>query len=156
MASYRAIVDWALRDGEDFAAGRYSRGHEVRFAEHIVPGTASRHVVGKWAVPGAVDPEEMLVASISACHMLTFLHMARLKGFVVTRYVDRAEGVMEKNVGGKMAVTRVTLRPEIHYEGPRPTDAESRELHHQAHEGCFIANSVITDVAVEEQAPVAA
>jgi organic hydroperoxide reductase OsmC/OhrA len=149
MATYRATVDWSLKAGEDFANGRYGRGHEVRFAEHVVPGTASRHVVGKWAAPGAVDPEEMLVASISACHMLTFLHLARLAGFVVTAYRDDAEGVMEKNAAGRMAVTRVTLRPEITYEGARPTGAESEHLHHEAHEACFIANSVTTQILVE-------
>lgn len=153
MATYGATVDWALKDGEDFAAGRYGRGHEVRFSEHTVPGTASRHVVGKWAAPGAVDPEQMLVASISACHMLTFLHIARLKGFVVTRYVDAAEGVMEKNAAGSMAVTRVTLRPEITYEGRRPTREEADHLHHEAHEACFIANSVTTEIVVEEREP---
>ena len=154
MASYRATIDWTLKDGDDFANGRYGRVHEVRFSEHTVPGTASRHVVGKWAASGAVDPEEMLVASLSACHMLTFLHMARLKGFVVTRYVDAAEGVMAKTAAGRMAVTRVTLRPEIAYEGRRPTEAESRELHHQAHEECFIANSVTTEIVVEAREPV--
>ena len=153
MASYRATIDWTLKDGEDFANGRYSRAHDVRFAEHTVPGTASRHVVGKWAAPGAVDPEEMLVASISACHMLTFLHVARLKGFVVTRYRDAAEGVMEKNAAGKLAVTRVTLRPEITYDGRRPTPEEADHLHHEAHEECFIANSVTTEVVVEEVIP---
>src|SRR5204863_238918 len=83
----------------------------------------SHHVVGKWAAPGAVDPEEMLVASISTCHMLTFLHVARLAGFVITRYRDAAVGVMEKDTEGRMAVTRVTLRPEITYEGRRPAPA---------------------------------
>lgn len=150
MAAYRATIEWALKDGEDFPAGRYSRGHTVSFAEHVVPATASPHIVGKWAVPGAVDPEEMLVASLSNCHMLTFLHVARLAGFVVTRYRDAAEGVMAKNAEGRMAVTRVTLRPEITYAGKRPTDAERDHLHHQAHEECFIANSVKTEVVVEE------
>ena len=154
MSEHRAAVDWALEDGGDFAKGRYSRAHTVKFTEHIVPGTASRHVVGKWAAPGAVDPEEMLVASISACHMLTFLHIARLKGFVCTRYRDAAVGVMEKDADGRMAVTRVTLRPEITYEGRRPTDAERDAMHHQAHEDCFIANSVKTVVDVEEMAPI--
>ena len=150
MASYRATIDWSLEAGGDFANGRYSRAHTVAFAEHVVPGTASHHVVGKWAAPGAVDPEEMLVASISACHMLTFLHMARLAGFVITGYRDAAEGVMEKDAEGRMAVTRVTLRPEIAYEGRRPTEAEREHLHHQAHEECFIANSVKTEIVVEE------
>ena len=153
MATFRATIDWALKPGEDFANGRYSRGHTVSFAEHVVPATASHHVVGKWAQAGSVDPEEMLVASISNCHMLTFLHRARLAGFVVTRYRDAAEGVMEKNVAGKMAVTRVTLHPEIAYEGRRPTEAERDALHHEAHEECFIANSVKTEVVVEEVAP---
>ncbi|MBL8770626.1 MAG: OsmC family protein [Phenylobacterium sp.] len=152
MATYRATVEWTLKDGEDFANGRYSRGHTVSFAEHVVPATASRHVVGKWAAPGAVDPEEMLVASISNCHMLTFLHRARLAGFVVTRYRDAAEGVMEKNADGRMAVTRVTLRPEIAYDGARPTEEQRDKLHHEAHEECFIANSVTCEIVVEEAA----
>ena len=156
MATYRATIDWSLKDGEDFANGRYSRGHTVSFEEHVVPATASKHIVGKWAAPGAVDPEEMLVASISTCHMLTFLHVARLKGFVVTRYVDAAEGVMEKNAAGKVAVTRAVLRPEITYDGRRPTALEADALHHEAHEECFIANSVTTQIVVEEREPASA
>jgi len=153
VATYRATIEWTLKDGEDFAKGRYSRAHTVSFVEHVVPATASHHVVGKWAAPGAVDPEEMLVASISNCHMLTFLHVARLKGFVITRYRDAAEGVMEKNAEGRMAVTRVTLRPEIDYVGRLPTEAERDAMHHEAHEECFIANSVKTEITVEEVVP---
>lgn len=154
MAQYRATIDWALEAEGDFEKGRYSRGHTVAFAEHTLPGTASHHVVGKWAAPGAVDPEELLVASLSSCHMLTFLHRARLKGFKVTRYRDEAVGVMEKiDDAGRMAVTRVTLRPEITYQGRRPSDAERDQLHHEAHEECFIANSVKTEVVVEEVIP---
>ena len=154
MATYRAGVEWRLADGEDFAKGRYGRGHEVFFeAGHRMRGTASHHVVGKWAEAGAVDPEEMLVASISACHMLTFLHVAREAGFVVSRYRDDAEGLMEKIDGDRMAVTRVTLRPEITYEGVRPGPAQRDALHHAAHHTCFIANSVNTEVAVEEREP---
>jgi organic hydroperoxide reductase OsmC/OhrA len=155
MPIFRATIEWALKPGEDFPNGRYSRGHTVSFAEHVVPATASHQVVGKWAQPGSVDPEEMLVASISNCHMLTFLHRARLAGFVVTRYRDAAEGVMEKNAEGRMAITRVTLRPEITYEGRRPTPAERDHLHHEAHEECFIASSVKTQITVEEVEPVA-
>lgn len=150
MSQHRATVEWALaEDAEAFAKGRYSRAHTVRFANHVVPATASAHVVGKWAAPGAVDPEEMLVAALSNCHMLTFLHVARLKGYVVTRYRDDAVGVMEKNAAGRMAVTRVTLRPDIAYEGRAPTAADLEQMHHEAHEECFIANSVTTQVTVE-------
>jgi len=152
MSEHRASVDWALEPGGDFARGRYSRAHSVTFSEHVMPGTASHHVVGKWAAKGAVDPEEMLVASLSTCHMLTFLHVARLQGFVITRYKDEPVGVMEKDAEGRMAVTRVTLHPEIHYEGRRPTQAERDHMHHEAHEECFIANSVKTVVSVEELA----
>ena len=146
---HHATVDWALEAGGDFAKGRYSRAHKVIFAEHTVPGTASHQVVGnRWAAPGAVDPEELLVASLSACHMLTFLHRARLAGFVLTAYLDAAEGVMEETAEGRMAVTRVTLRPQITYQGRTPTQAERNTLHHEAHEACFIANSVKTEVTV--------
>lgn len=151
MALYRASVDWALQDDEDFPNGRYSRGHSVLFEPGPrVRGTASAHVVGnKWAEEGAVDPEQMLVASISACHMLSFLHVARLAGFVATRYRDAAEGLMEKNAEGRIAVTRVTLRPDIDWAGRTPEPAELDHLHHEAHEACFIANSVKTEIVVE-------
>lgn len=150
---YHATVDWALEPQGDFAKGRYSRAHKVIFAEHTVPGTASPQVVGsRWAAAGAVDPEELLVASLSACHMLTFLHRARLAGFVLSAYRDAAEGVMEENAEGRTAVTRVTLKPQITYQGRAPTQAERDTLHHDAHEECFIANSVKTQVIVVDVA----
>jgi organic hydroperoxide reductase OsmC/OhrA len=93
----------------------------------------------------------MLVAAISACHMLTFLHVAREAGFVVTRYFDSAEGVMEKNAQGRVAVTRATLRPQITYAGRAPSAEERDHLHHEAHQACFIANSVTTEVVVVEE-----
>jgi organic hydroperoxide reductase OsmC/OhrA len=149
MAKYTADIAWALRDGEDFAKGRYSRGHVISFdGGLIVPASASPHVVGKWAVPEAVDPEEMFVAALSNCHMLTFLHKARLAGFVVTAYADKAEGVMEEIAPGRMAVTKVWLRPEITWEGSSPDAGQLAELHHAAHEECFIANSVKTEVMI--------
>ena len=155
MAIYRATTDWRLKDGEDFAKGRYSRGHAVVFGSgQEVAGTASAHVIGnKWAVAGAVDPEEMLVASLSACHMLSFLYIAAKAGFTVSGYRDEAEGLMGPDAESRTAITRVTLRPRIAYEGRAPTPDESAHLHHQAHEECFIANSVKTAVAVEEAAP---
>jgi organic hydroperoxide reductase OsmC/OhrA len=152
MSKHRAVVDFRLEEGADFVAGRYSRGHTITFeGGHAAPGTASAHVVGnKWSVAGAVDPEEMLVGSISACHMLTFLHVAREAGFVVTRYRDEAEGVMEKNAEGRLAVTRCTLRPQIAYSGDAPTAEQLDHLHHEAHEQCFIANSIRVEVTVED------
>jgi len=151
MALYRASVDWMLAPGEDFARGRYSRGHSVAF-EHgpRLRGTASAEVVGnKWAEAGAADPEQMLVAAASACHMLSFLHVARLAGFVVTAYRDRAEGLMEPDPQGRIAITRITLRPDIAWDGPPPAPDRLAHLHHEAHEACYIANSVTAEVVVE-------
>jgi organic hydroperoxide reductase OsmC/OhrA len=156
MATYRATADWSLKDGEDFAKGRYSRGHSIAFDSGLeVPGTASPHVVGnRWAVPGAVDPEQMLVGAINTCHMLSFLHIAREAGFLVSRYRDEAVGVMEKREDGEMWVSKVTLHPEITWVGREPTPAELGEMHHRAHHICFIANSVKTEIVVEEVASV--
>ena len=152
MGSYFAISDWSLEEGGDFPKGRYSRGHSVLFGSGVtVPGTASHQVVGnKWAAPDAVDPEEMLVGAINTCHMLSFLHVAREAGFVVTRYRDAAIGVMTKRDDGEMWVSKVTLRPEITYRGARPSEAQADEMHHRAHGMCFIANSVKTEIVVEE------
>src|SRR5512138_448343 len=127
MSYYRANVDWSLEPGADFAKGRYSRGHTVVFeGGHAVPGTASPHVVGnKWSVPGAVEPEQRLVGAISTCHMLTFLHVARKAGFVITRYSDQPMGNMEKTPADRIAVTLVTLQPPINYEARRPTPGEA-------------------------------
>lgn len=154
MATYRATSEWALEAGGDFPNGRYSRGHRLVFGSGVeVPGTASHNVVGnKWSVAGAVDPEEMLVGSINTCHMLTFLHIARDAGFVVTRYRDEAEGLMTKRDDGEMWVSKVTLHPQVTYQGRQPTLAERDEMHEKAHHMCFIANSVKTEIVVEEVA----
>jgi len=151
MAAYTATIDWTLKPGEDFAAGRYSRLHSIAFDGGItIPGSASPSVVPlPWSVAEAVDPEEMLVAALSNCHMLTFLHKAREAGFVVTAYRDQAQGVMRKTVEGKIALTRVTLRPVIAFDGRSPDAAQLQALHHAAHEDCFIASSVKTEVVIE-------
>jgi len=151
MAGYTATIDWTLKPGEDFVAGRYSRGHTVAFDGGItIPASSSPSVVPlPWSVAEAVDPEEMLVAALSNCHMLTFLHKAREAGWVVTAYRDEAHGVMRKTAEGKIALTKVTLRPDIRFDGPSPDTGQLDALHHAAHEDCFIASSVKTEVVVE-------
>jgi hypothetical protein len=115
-----------------------------------IAASASPHVVpAPWSAADAVDPEEMLVAAIADCHMLSFLHVAREAGLVVASYRDRAEGVMRKTPEGRIAVTRVTLRPVIVFEGHAPGPAVLDQLHHRAHETCYIANSVRTEIVVE-------
>jgi organic hydroperoxide reductase OsmC/OhrA len=151
MIRHRADVAWALGEGEDFLKGRYSRAHEVAFdAPLTVPGSPSPHVVPKpWSTEAAVDPEEMLVAAIAACHMLSFLQAARDERIVVTAYSDAAEGTMEKNAEGRWWVSRVALRPRIVFAEAQPSPEQLDALHHAAHEMCFIANSVKTEVVVE-------
>ena len=149
MAAYTADINWTLQSGEDFLKGRYSRGHTVTFdGGMVVPASASPHVVGKWAVQAAVDPEEMLVAALSSCHMLSFLDVARNEGFAVIDYHDHAEGMMENIGPGKEAVTKVVLHPKIEWIGEEPDQLKLDRMHHQAHEACFIANSVKTQVTV--------
>jgi organic hydroperoxide reductase OsmC/OhrA len=116
----------------------------------VVPASPSPHVVpAPWSDQAGVDPEEAFVASLSSCHMLFFLDFARRQGFVIDSYVDEAEGVLEKRADGKMAITRVTLRPQVSWGGDTPDPSAIHDLHHRAHEACFIANSVTTDVRVE-------
>lgn len=149
---YTAQVVWQARDGEDFVAGRYSRRHLLRFDGGVeVAGSSSPAIVARpWSDPAAVDPEEAFVASLSACHMLWFLALAAQERLQVTRYVDGADGVMAHDAGGKLAMTVVTLRPRVEFAGERrPSRAELDRLHHAAHEACFIANSVKTDVRCE-------
>lgn len=149
MAVYTADIVWSLKDGENFPRGHYSRGHTLSFdGGIIIPGSASPHVVGKWAVEAAVDPEELLVAALSNCHMLTFLDIARRAGFIIAAYRDHAEGVMEAISPGKYAVTKVVLHPQIEWTGTAPEQARLEALHHEAHEACFIANSVKTEVTI--------
>lgn len=149
---YRATVVWRRDPQEDFAKGRYSRRHRWRFDGGIdLAASASPSVVPKpYSAEDAVDPEEAFVASLSSCHMLTFLDLARRAGFVIDAYEDEAEGEMTKNAEGRMWVSCVSLRPRIVFAGDRRPSAEELDrLHHAAHDHCFIANSVKTDVRVE-------
>ena len=149
MVTFIVDVMWALGDGEDFPAGRYSRSHTIRFdGGATIDASASPHMVGVWADDAAIDPEEMLVAALSNCHMLCFLHAARHAGLIVESYNDRAEGMMGEIAPGRLAVTRVVLQPDIAWRGTAPDKARIDHLHHEAHQACFIANSVKTQVTV--------
>ena len=148
---HTATVAWE-RGEENFLDRRYSRRHEIRFDGGArVPGSSSPTVVrAPLSDPAAVDPEELFVASLASCHMLWFLDLAARAGFRVDRYEDAAEGVMEKNGEGKLAMTRVTLKPAVQFSGEKvPSRADLERLHHEAHVECFIASSVKSDVRVE-------
>jgi organic hydroperoxide reductase OsmC/OhrA len=150
MSQHKAIVSWKC-DNETFLQGKFSRAHNWSFdGGHVVPASASPSVVpAPFSSAAAVDPEEAYVASISSCHMLTFLWEAKKAGFRIDAYEDEAVGDMTKNEKGVPWISKVTLHPRITYGGDkRPTPAEEGELHHKAHDGCFIAQSVKTDIVV--------
>ena len=138
---------------DDFTRNQYSRAHHWSFdGGQTVLASSSPHVVRvPFSDPAGIDPEEALVAAISSCHMLTFLYHAAKGGFAVERYEDNAEGLMGKIEEGRLAVTRCTLKPNVTFAGKAPTRAELDHLHHLAHEECFIANSVKTEIICEPQ-----
>ncbi len=152
MSEYYAKVDWQ-RNEQNFLGRKYSRGHQWHFEGGVtVPASSSPHIVPvPMSVAENVDPEEAFVASISSCHMLFFLDFASRAGLTVNRYTDQAVGVLAKNPAGRLAMTKVTLRPNIVFEGKKPGKEQIGHLHHQAHEACFIANSVLSKVQVEPQ-----
>ncbi|MGH8620603.1 MAG: OsmC family protein [Burkholderiales bacterium] len=145
MSEHKATIRWS-RGGKDFTYKTYSRDHLWVVNGNDVPASATTAYLGN---PSRVDPEAALVAALSSCHMLTFLALAANKGFVVESYEDAAVGHLEKNVAGKLAITRVELHPKIAYGGSKqPTAADLDWLHDKAHKECFIANSVTTEVRV--------
>jgi organic hydroperoxide reductase OsmC/OhrA len=148
MSTYTARITWQ-RQGEVFADRRYHRGHSWQFDGGLsVPASSSPQVVPlPMSDAAAVDPEEAFVASLSSCHLLWFLDLACRAGWVVDDYEDAADGVLAKNADGRLAMTVVTLHPRARFAGERrPDGAEIARLHHAAHEACFIANSVRSQV----------
>jgi organic hydroperoxide reductase OsmC/OhrA len=151
MSEHKATISWK-RTSPDFLKGRYSREHTWTFdGGAAIPASPSPSVVPTpWSNPANVDPEEAFVASVSSCHMLTYLHLASRQGFQVDRYSDEAVGMMTKNEKGVPWLSSITLHPRITYSGERlPSAADEEQLHNSAHEQCFIANSVKTNVSVQ-------
>ena len=151
MSEYHAVVEWERR-GARFTDNRYSREHRWLFDEGVsVAASASPHIVPlPYSSAAAVDPEEAFVAALSSCHMLFFLAFARKDGFVVDSYRDDAEGTLGKDERGKMSITEVVLRPAVTWSGDTQPDAAAiADLHHRAHDICYIANSVRAEVKIE-------
>jgi len=148
--SYTATVDWQ-RGTQGFADNKYSRAHTWSFDGGVtVAGSSAPNVLPPpMSRPDAVDPEEALVASASACHMLFFLAFAARKGFTIDRYTDNATGEMAKNDRGKLFVSKITLSPMVLWSGAnRPSPADIDALHHRAHEECYIANSIRAEIVI--------
>jgi organic hydroperoxide reductase OsmC/OhrA len=150
MSEHFATIRWQ-RGEHAFAKGRYSRKHEWHFdGGAIVPGSASPHIVREpFSDASAVDPEEAFVAALSSCHMLWFLSTAADRGFVIDNYDDEAVGRMRANSEGKLVVAEVVLRPHTTFNGSQPTREQIADMHHTAHESCFLANSVKSEIRVE-------
>jgi organic hydroperoxide reductase OsmC/OhrA len=151
MGTCAATVVWQRAPDERFVDNRYSRAHEWWFDGGTVVGASSSPQIVRlpFSRADAVDPEEAFVASLSSCHMLGFLSFAAADGHVVDRYEDDAVGELGTNAAGADAMLRVILRPSIDWAGTPPTPEAIAGLHHRAHDACFIANSVITEVTVE-------
>ncbi len=148
---YASRIIWH-RNGAIFTDNRYSRKHAWQFDGGVkVPASSSPQVVrAPLSDAAAVDPEEAFVASLASCHMLWFLDIAARAGFVIDSYVDDAAGTLAKNSAGKLAMTVVTLKPNVIFSGDKqPSREEIERMHHKAHEECFIANSVTSEVRCE-------
>ncbi len=147
MSEHTAHIEWK-RTSNDFSYDAYSRDHTWAFeGGETVKASAATAYMGS---ENRVDPEEALVAALSSCHMLTFLAIAARKRLIVDSYTDHAVGIMEKNDAGKLAVTRAILRPDIRFSGDKiPTDEQIAKMHRLAHQECFIANSVTTEISIE-------
>jgi organic hydroperoxide reductase OsmC/OhrA len=149
--SHTATIRWRRTGEGDFTKGQYSRAHEWLFdgGARVQASPSPVIVPAPWSDASGVDPEEAFVASLASCHMLFFIDFARRDGLVIDEYVDAAEGVLEKRPDGRLAITQVTLRPDICWSGEPPAEAAVADLHHRAHDACFIANSVTTEVIIE-------
>lgn len=150
MGQYLATVEWS-RGEQPFTDNRYSRAHDWRFdGGAVVRGSsAPSSVPVPMSDPAAVDPEEAVVAAVSSCHMLFFLGYAAKAGFIVDRYIDQVVGTMSKDERGRIGLTEIVLRPAISWGGEAPDAAALADLHHRAHDACYIANSLRADIRVE-------
>jgi organic hydroperoxide reductase OsmC/OhrA len=155
MAAYEATIKWQRGADEAFTDQRYSRRHRWLFdgGTEVIASSSPHSVRVPFSDPAAVDPEEALVAALSSCHMLFFLWFAARRGFCIASYNDKAVGEMTRGPDGKEWMSRVTLRPEVVFDGgKRPTEADISELHHLSHEACYIANSVKSEILIEATA----
>lgn len=152
MHIYTATISWESESVEAFAANKYSRAHAWSFDGGItVPASSSPLSVRlPYSVEAAVDPEEAFVAAASSCHMLSFLYVASKAGFNAASYRDQAVGEMASD-NGKQWISRIVLNPQIDWAGDTiPSREELAHLHHEAHEICYIANSIKSEIVIKD------
>lgn len=150
---YQVRVTWTGNEGTGTASYKaYSRAHEISAGDKpIILGSSDPAFRGD---PAHWNPGELLVASLSACHQLWYLHLCAVAKIVVTAYEDRAEGVMAEEAHGAGRFTGVVLRPHVTLT-PGSDAVKAKALHHAAHEMCFIARSVNFPVTHEAEITVA-
>lgn len=148
---YQAQIEWSREPQQAFIDNRYSRRHHIHFDGGLSLAASSSPTVVPlpYSDPNAADPEELLVAALSSCHMLWFLSLAAQQGWCVEHYHDAAEGVMQRNAAGKLAITQVVLQPQVRFSGTPPSAEQFQALHEQAHAECFIAHSVTAEVVCQ-------
>ncbi|WP_240205288.1 OsmC family protein [Vibrio sp. CyArs1] len=152
MSEHYTQISWKRKQDEVFSDNNYSRGHVWEFDGGLtVPASPSPHVVPlPLSIEENIDPEEAYIAALSSCHMLVFLSIAAKRKYVIDSYIDKAVGILAENEAGRMAVTKVILRPDVVFSGERvPTREQLEKMHHLSHENCFIANSVKTEIVTE-------
>jgi organic hydroperoxide reductase OsmC/OhrA len=144
---YETTVRWTGNKGTGTSAYRaYSRDHEISGpGKPVIPGSSDPAFHGD---PSRYNPEELLVASLSTCHMLWYLHLCAVKKIVVLEYEDHAEGTMEETADGGGRFLEVTLKPQITVTKESNLE-NAKKLHHDAHAKCFIASSVNFPVGCE-------
>lgn len=152
MSNHNTTINWQRQDGEEFIDNKYSRGHTWEFdGGKVIQASSSPQVVPlPYSVEANVDPEEAFIASLSSCHMLFFLSFAANRKYTVESYTDKAFGIMQIDKENKMSMTDVTLQPKIVFSGEQqPTQEQIDKIHHNAHQQCFIANSIKTRIHIK-------
>lgn len=150
MPDYHVSLNWR-NERTDFSYDTYSRSHNLRTGSGIdIPAASAPEFLG---ATDRVNPEEGLIAALSSCHMLTFLAIAARRKHHILSYTDEAVGTLEKNTEGRLAITRILLRPKVQFAGTAPDAEALSKMHEAAHKNCFIAASIRAEVTVEAQNP---
>lgn len=156
MSEHTALVIWSRGQNEIFTDCRFSREHRWVFdgGATVLASSSPEVMAAPLSVEANVDPEEAFIAALSSCHMLTFLAIAAKQRYIVDSYTDQAIGILSEDARRRFCISRVTLRPQVIFSGPRRPDFRQLEkLHLLAHQHCFIANSVKTEIVIEIAEP---
>lgn len=147
MSDHRIRLEWTATEHPKHS-GTYSRDHKAIISPQVtIPVSAAADYMGDSEL---ADPEQLLVSALASCHMLYFLAICEGSGYTVSTYEDDAIGKVSKSPEGFLWVSSITLRPKVSFSSEKQPDRDALErLHHRAHKGCFIANSIRSKVSIE-------